>query len=139
MNGEGRSDGSSFSRDDLFLLLEAYRNQVETNQTLMEQQSRLIEQHIQILGRQAEVCNDVSEVINKIGRLSEREAEKHADLQDKINTSQLGCVKDHSSIKTKMTILYIGIGAIVIALISLAHSAYEKLDVIKSIAEKLGV
>ncbi len=139
MAEEDRDAIVSFTRSDLSMLLDAYRNQVETNQTLMEQQSRLIEQHIQILDRQQEVCNDVNQVINKLSRLSERESEKHADLQDKINTSQLSCVTDHSSMKTRMSILYVGIGAIVIALINLAYSAYEKLDVIKAIAEKLGV
>lgn len=139
MNGDDRRSGSSFSRDDLFLLLEAYRNQVETNQTLMEQQSRLIEQHSLILDKQQTVCNNVNEVISKIGRLSEREAEKHAHLGDKINTSQLNCVKDHGSLKTRMAILYIGVGAIVLALVNLAYSAYEKLDIIKAIAKKLGV
>lgn len=130
---------ANLDRDDIFLLLEAYKNQVETNQTLMEQQSRLLEQHNQILDKQQTVCNNVNDVIVKITSLAEHDAAKHSKLVEDFNTGKLMCVRDHGMIKSRVSVLYVGITAIIIPLIGLLYLAYEKLDLIKTIAKKLGV
>jgi hypothetical protein len=130
---------ADLDRDDIFLLLEAYKNQVETNQTLMEQQSRLLAQHNQILDKQQIVCNNVNDVIVKITSLSERDAVKHSKLVEDFNTGKLMCVQDHGILKSRISVLYVGITAILIPLMGLLYIAYEKLDMIKTIAKKLGV
>lgn len=130
---------TDLNREDLVLLLQAYKNQVETNQTLMEQQGKLLEQHNQILSKQQIVCNNVNDVINKITHLSEQEAEKHIKLIQDFNIGKLKCLQDHGGMRTRMAILYVGISAIIIPLMGLLYLAYEKLDLIKSVVKHLGV
>ena len=127
------------NKEDLYLLLESYENQINSNRTLMEQQSKLLEQHNQILDKQKEICENVSTVIENMSTHATNISKEKQELDKVILNNKNKCTNDHSSIVSKIHLLYVGIGAIVITLLGLLYNTYDKFEILKDIAKHLGV
>ena len=123
------------SRDDLFLLMQSYRNTVESNTILLEQQKKLLEQHNIIIDKQKDVSDGLNKVIEKFGLVGDMKSE----VLEILSTNRIGCVQDHGSIKQRMIFIYAGIGVIGVSLVSLVITVFNKMDVIEKIAKHLGV
>jgi len=157
-------DTGAFDRDDLFLLLEAYKNQIESNQTLLEQQGKIIEQHNDILDKQKQVCAKLSKVLEEIGNHTKEIDQSHIKLSDKIgecaktfddscddlkdkissvNTcivdKRVDCMKDHNKLNIRLYVIYGGITVTIVTLLTLLYNAYEKLGIIRAIATHMGI
>lgn len=128
-----------FSKDDLFLLLEAYRTQIDSNTALLNKQEKLIEQQNNILDKQKVVCDLIDKLLGKLDI-------DHNTIKDKLTNSNVDCIKEHSSIKNKIYLIYVGIAGAIISLITLLHASYQRTEILKGmrdliieIAKKLGV
>lgn len=132
MPADTRSGGSQLRKDDLFLLLESYEQQIDSNRTLLEQQAKLLEQHNSILTKQQTVCDSVNKILEKLSG-------SHSQIIDLYRDGKIQCFKDHSGIKVRIYMIYAGIVAVVVTLLGLLYSAYEKLEILRDIAKHLGV
>lgn len=130
------------SKNDLFILMESYKNNIQLNTTLLEQQKQLLIMNSSAIEKQKELCDSLDKFIEKVTKCSEQLSENHvklinlldektttinAHVTEKANsvTSQMvTCsVKTDealNTIKSKVNLLYVGIGSIVLAVIGLS-------------------
>ena len=129
------SDSKELSRDDLFLLMQSYKNTVESNTILLEQQKTLIDQHETLIHKQRDVLTLLGKVIDKFDTINDVKT----SLSTQMSTNHLECTKERSSLKGKLIIIYAGIGTVIVSLISLVITVFNKMDLIEKIAKQLGV
>ncbi len=120
------------SKDDLFLLLESYKNSVEMNTLISQQLSTILDMIQQCKDDNANLESHIKEKIDAVIK----EIEK---LQTTTNTHDKEMIKGHGKIMNRTNILYVGMGSIIIALIMLVYKVFSKLDMIDKIATHLGV
>jgi len=118
------------SKEDLYLLLESYKNSVEMN-TVISQQLASIQDILKRIKNDT-IESDLKEKITATLDSTEKIKEKI----DSHNTKSLLAI---GKVTSKVTILYFAIGSIVLSLITLIIVIIEKFDQIKHIANHLGV
>ena len=136
----------AMTKEDFYMLLDAYKNMIKLNTTLLDQQSRLLEQHNQILEKQNVVSQDVNKVFEEIGTHTKDVGSLHKDISKSVTDIKLkqsdcraDCGQDFSKISNKVYIGWIGMGVIITSLLALLINSWSKLDLIKAIAINLGV
>jgi hypothetical protein len=100
------------NRDDLFLLLESYRNTIELNTTLLERQDTLNAGLKKLLSEQINLCTNQAVIAADIGRLS---AETFSLIQ-KHRTDE---ISEHSSLSLRIYAAFSVVGALALALLGL--------------------
>jgi hypothetical protein len=124
------------SKNDLFILMESYKNNIQLNTTLLEQQKQLLIMNASAIDKQKEFCETLDRFIQNVTSCSEKMNVNYTKLtkliEDKSNTitSQItnGCADskvEHSGIRLRIYMAMIGMGGIIISLISLAMT-YSK-------------
>lgn len=148
----------SLSRDDLMLLMESYRNTIQMHTTLLEQQkavissqNELLSKQDEILKKQHQVCTNIDTItkevegyIRKFDELNQAIKSKHQELvtnitgqtgniETKLDTSMLDTIKNYSSLRNRIYIALIGMGVIVVSLITLNITAFDKFETLNDI------
>jgi len=113
-------------RQDLFLLMEAYRNNFESLTTLFEQQKGLNESYNKLLKEQENITTALNKMVDKIDKYTDELQAHHSNINNSL-----------SSIKSKVHITWIGIGAVVIPLIALVTEMIRNLHVLHSVSNYL--
>jgi uncharacterized coiled-coil protein SlyX len=133
------------SKDDLFLLMESYRNMIQLHSTLVEQQKSIMElQHTLIAKqdnismKQVKTCDQLALIASKLDDCSNNLIKTNDNIQlacnnidkninggietvkDKMNGNQVEITKQHSGITNRVYIAMGLMGTIVIALIGLS-------------------
>jgi len=125
-------------KDDIFLLLESYKNNIELSSTLLEQQRQLLTKQEELIKKQDSACDDLKEVLKK----SDQCAINSLNIQAKVLESQTliktDMLKDNNKIHTNMYIQLGCLFTIIISLIGLLITLFEKFSYIKAIAVKIG-
>jgi len=126
---------NKLSRDDLFLLLESYKNTIQLNTTLCEQQK-------QILNKQNLVCDSITKILNEIkylvkinteidykgnqklvvdgiGNVKDKVDDVNNTVKLEFSTHKMDVIKDHSGITIKLYIAFGGMISIIITLIGI--------------------
>ncbi len=122
----------TLSKDDLFLLLESYKNSVEMNTLISQQLSTILETVQQCKEDNVNLESNLKEKIEA----AIKEIEK---IQNSSNVHDKEMIKGHGKILNRTNLLYVGMGSIIIALIMLVYQVIDKLDLIEKIAAHLGV
>jgi hypothetical protein len=158
-------DVKSLSKDDLYLLMESYRNMITMNATLAEQQKQLIENQGKLLDRQdtlnskqVQLFDKISTLVDKIDEWTDVTKSGHDEIQntctdlesvmagklDKIadRTTDLNIenTKQHEGIKNHIYAAYIGlVGTVgsVVALIYFVFAHNDKADQLLKILIKI--
>jgi len=122
----------SLHKEDLFLLLESYKNSVEMN-TLISQQLSVI---LDILRQ----CKDDSVLmeVNIKDKIIVVEViiEK---IRDKLEGHEKENIKSNGKIINRVNLLYVAIGSMVISLFWVIYQLIDKYSLLEAIALKLGV
>jgi CHASE3 domain sensor protein len=122
----------NLSKEDLFLLLESYKNSVEMN-TLISQQLTTIQDLVsQCKDEQSGLESNVIKHLDDISELCNK-------VRDKIEAHDKESLKGFSKLANRVNILYVATGSLVISLIVLIIQIVEKFDLLKHIATHLGV
>lgn len=158
-------DGKSLSKDDLYLLMESYRNMISMNATLAEQQKMLVENQGKLLDRQENLNTKHSQLFDKIGVLVDKidewtEVTKsgHEEIQntctgledlldkkldkviDKTVELNIENTKQHEGIKNHIYAAYIGLVGTIGSVISLIYFVYvhnDKAEKILTLLQKV--
>lgn len=124
-------DGS-LSKEDLFLLLESYKNSVEMNTIISQQLNNILDIIKQQDFNLSSRIDNVEDFCDKI--------------KDKLDGHNIESIKNIGVISNcigkltgKINLLYVAFGSIVISLIILIITIVDKYDLIKAIASNLGV
>ena len=126
------SDNERLDKDDLYLLLDSYKNSVEMNTIISQQLTNILD----VIQQKDSISTDYLNAIIKL-------ADKITDKLDAHNTDSIKnmgiIVNSIGKLSNKINLLYVAFGSIVISLIVLIISIINKYDLIHSIATHLGV
>ena len=137
------------NKDDLFLLMESYRNMIQMHSTLVEQQKQIMDLQHDIIKKQDSIsmkqtqsCGQLEKVVDRIeesasnlGKINESVTTGLTDVNTNIGNNKLEFTKQHSGINTK---IYVSMGAmatIVISLVALSIGLLDKYDLLQEIYE----
>ena len=102
----------ALNKEDLYLLLESYKNSVEMN-TLISQQLTSISDALTLSK------NDVIVLDESIQKKLDNAVISCGKISDRIVEHEKESIRSHSKIFNKINLLYVGIGSIVLGLIVL--------------------
>ena len=153
---------SSLSPEDLKLLMGNFQNIIQMNTILVEQQknlitaqNRILEKQDQITTKQNSTCNQLSKIADKLDEcannlkltndsiqnscasIDTHISTKLDDTSKNVEAWKLDVVKQHSSINKNVYIAWGGMVTVILGLIGLLISAYERSGVITQIHETL--
>jgi hypothetical protein len=115
----GSDKDPGLDRDDLFLLLESYRNTIELNTTLLERQEILNNRMEKVLTEVVKICGNQCAIASEIGKLP-------GQLQLLIESLRTAEIKDHSGLKLQIYAAFTILGGLTIALLSLLVKIWPK-------------
>ena len=130
------------SRDDLYLLMDSYKNTIELNTTLSHQQNAIIEQQHLILEQDKKTGEKMDLLIQKLGDHTTALTNIQTEMTVTNSARRLECNKEHSSMTIKVYGVIASLIIIIIALIALikpAHNYNEIKTVVDEIAVQVGV
>jgi hypothetical protein len=128
------------NKDDLFLLMESYRNMITLHATLVEQQKQLMVSQSNMIQKQDEIASQQTAICNKLGRVAEKLEECITTLsktKDDV-ASQCGSIDNHLDTMSKdLTSQHTGLNGkiytsmglmatIVIGLITMIYNLIDK-------------
>jgi len=121
----------ALSKDDLYLLLESYKNSVEMN-TLISQQLSSILTVLQVCkteGQQIE--KSVKDKIDVASLMIEK-------IRDKLEIHEKENIRSNGKIINRVNLLYVAIGSMVLSLFWIIYQLIDKYAILQSIASKVG-
>lgn len=164
-------DVKGLSKEDLYLLMESYKNMITLNATLAEQQKQLMENQTKIFekqdhlaARQQQFCDRVNLMIDRIERWTADAKMGHDEIQNTctgleenlgeqlegIKTSNnqmiIDNTKSHASLKNHIYGAYVGMGSMIVSILTLVYLVFSHNDkasdifnLLQKVALKLGV
>jgi hypothetical protein len=127
-----RGDPPVVNRDDLLLMMESYKNQIELNTTLLTRQEVIITKQEEIIGKLAEILDLQSKVLADVGAVPDS-LEKlihgfceatgetckgiNTALDQSLSAARQAQIREHNGINNRIYLGWVGMGTIVIALI----------------------
>ena len=136
------------SKNDLFILMESYKNNIQLNTTLLEQQKQLMTLNIQSIEKQNELCKHVDGIIDKMSNLAIILSENNSKLSkeitlistevskevnsisEEINNIGTNLSKEHDKLNFKM---WLAFGAMTSTLVAFIYFGVELLDKYSSV------
>jgi len=157
-------DLQSLNKDDLYLLMESYRNMIQMHSTLVEQQKQIIDLQNHILAKQDAIASKQTQSCDQLKGVAEKLEACAANLlktndtitstsmsldktmsngldlvKDKIGGGQLELTKQHSGINVRLYVAMGGMATIIIGLIGLLMALSGKFDLITEIHKAIHV
>lgn len=137
------------NKDDLFLLMESYRNMIQMHSTLVEQQKQIIDLQHDVIKKQdsislkqAQTCGQLENVASKIEgttsnltKINDSLSSGLTEVRSNLDNSQLELTKQHSGINTRLYIAMGTMATIVIGLITLSIGLMDKYHILHEIHE----
>jgi len=139
--------GDQLSKNDLYILMESYKNNIQLNTTLLEQQKQLMIMNTAAIEKQKEFCSTLDKFIENLTNCSKKLEDNHikivdlidnktSDIGTKIITMESNNSIEHSKITNKLYVALGGMVLIVIAVINLAFTYADKFnDIIKHLGK----
>lgn len=146
------------NKEDLFLLMESYRNMITMNSTLVEQQKQIIGLQNNIIKKQDEIsikqtqsCDQLKVITEKLGQCADNLSKTNENVQtscsnldksistnlssikDKVGESKLDLTKQHSGINTRIYVAMGAMATIIIALVALSTGLIDRFELLKDI------
>jgi predicted PurR-regulated permease PerM len=150
------------NKEDLFLLMESYRNMITMHSTVVEQQKQIIDLQNNIISKQDNISTTQSHtkeqmkvITDKMNSWTSKLADSQKELQaahidmekaltqsidkvkEKLGDEKLDLTKQHSGINTR---IYVSMGAmatIIIGLIALAMGLVDRYDMMQDMSEAI--
>jgi 23S rRNA A2030 N6-methylase RlmJ len=132
-----RDGKDKIDRDDLFLLMESYKNTIELNTTLLERQEILSQLQAKLIESISEVCGNQSKILQEIKsipealssaanhladelkRMNDAHSKEIQTLRDQLAQQRNAEVKEHAGFNNRLYVALSGMVGIVLALIGL--------------------
>lgn len=129
--------GDQLSKNDLYILMESYKNNIQLNTTLLEQQKQLMIMNTAAIEKQKELCSTLDKFIENLTNCSKKLEDNHvkivelidnksADIQTKIITHDATNSVEHSKISNKLYVALGGMVLIILAVIELSITYSSK-------------
>lgn len=127
------------SLQDLVLLMDAYKNNIELTTTAMDQIKQILSQQDKILDSQKDLCKEIINTTNVMRDFSSSMVEKMSDINKDIMDVKLEVIKENSSLRNVMYIFLVGSIALISSIVSLTIDLSKRYILIEKIAIFLGI
>ncbi len=127
------------SLQDLVLLMDAYKNNIELTTTAMDQIKQILFQQDKILDSQKDLCKEIINTTNVMRDFSSSMVEKISDIDKDIMDVKLEVIKENSSLRNVMYIFLAGSIALITSIVSLTIDLSKRYILIEKIAIFLGI
>jgi hypothetical protein len=134
---------NQLSKQDLYILMESYKNNIQLNTTLLEQQKQLLVLHETATNKQKELCDNIDDLIDKLSSCSKTIFDNQVKLDtnvlivsNKISLENSNLSKEHSTISKQIYVAMVGMATIIISIIGMAISYSSKFNEISDILLK---
>ena len=138
--------GGVLSRDDLFLLMESYRNTIELNTTLLEQQKQIIEGNKKILDSNTEICERIEAVADKLDACTIELSKTHQQWNETRLQYNATNTQEHLKLKNHLNVVVVAMGTLCVGIIGASIKAVytfsswsEEIHLLEHIARAVGV
>lgn len=134
------SEQDQIKANDLYIFMESYKNNIQLNTTLLEQQKQLMVMNDQAIDKQKELCATLDAFITNITTCSQKILDNNIEIikrvEDRTNEIRTQLIIEHEKLNNKLYIAFIGMVGIVISVISLAISFADKFNSLKLLIGK---
>ena len=152
------------NKEDLFLLMESYRNMITMHSTLVEQQKQIINLQNNMIKKQDEIslkqtksCDQLSRITEKLGDCAENLSKTNDNVQtsctaldksigasldgvkDRISETKLEATKQHSGINLRIYVAMGAMATIIITILAMGGTLIEKFSLIHNMHDMLKV
>jgi hypothetical protein len=110
---------SDLNKEDLTLLMDSYRKQVELNTQVLTQQQNLISRMDSMIDIHRETCHNISKVADKIDKQEKDNLENTVKIMEKVSIERKESLKEHEAIKNRIYIALVGMVVIITNLIAI--------------------
>jgi len=131
------------SRDDLFLLMQSYKNTIEMNSTLLHQQETLIDQQSALLNNSKEIVKKLEELTKDVIGHKDDITKSNTEVTKSVSNQRVESGKEHSNVNVKLygiigTLLFL-LGSVIIAIYTRSKGNTVIIEILGKIAEAVGV
>jgi len=110
---------SDLSKEDLTLLMDSYKKQVELNTQVLTQQQNLIVRLDSMIEIHKETCHNINKVGEKIEDQGKNTTDKFNKMSEKLNSDRKESLKEHTDLRFKIYIAMSLMGVIILNLIAI--------------------
>lgn len=107
------------NKEELTLLMDSYKKQVELNTQVLIQQQNLITRLDSMIEIHKDTCNNINRVADKIDEHGKTSIETFNKVSEKLNSDRKEGLKEHNDIKFKIYVAMSLMGVIILNLIAL--------------------
>jgi cysteinyl-tRNA synthetase len=155
-------ESKHLNKEDLFLLMESYRNMITMHSTLVEQQKQIINLQNNMIKKQDEIsikqnksCDQLSRITEKLGECTDNLTKTNDNIQshclsldksmtslfdgikDRISETKLEATKQHSGINLRIYVAMGAMATIIITILAMGGTLIEKFTLIHSMHDML--
>lgn len=92
------------SKNDLFILMDSYKNNIQLNTTLLEQQKQMMVINSQAIEKHQDLCKSVDELIDKLTTCSKVLSDNHTKISNDLNMLSTRLGTEFNNLNTNLTI-----------------------------------
>ena len=128
------AEPNSLSKEDLYLLMESYRNMIQMHSTLVEQHKQIIDLQGDLLSKCEESFKELDEAYSNLGNNIQRDL---ASTKEKVVNNQLEFTKLYSKLSNKIYGLYAVLIPVIGSLIYLLIMSIDRFKLLEKIHSML--
>ena len=110
---------SDLNKEDLTLLLDSYRKQVELNTQVLTQQQNLIMRMDSMIEIHKETCHNINKVSEKVEHQDRNTLEGFIKIADKLGSNRKDEMKEHGDLKVRLYIAFGFMSVIILNIIAI--------------------
>jgi len=92
------------SKNDLFILMDSYKNNIQLNTTLLEQQKQIMIINNQAIEKHQDLCKSVDELVEKLTICSKVLSDNHTKISNDLNILSSRLVNEFTTLNNNLTI-----------------------------------
>lgn len=134
------------SKEDVFLMMKSYENNVKYNTQLYDRQEVLVKEQGKVVDNLKDITLEQQKVNNHLETLIKTLTDHNnlcntgvSDISKSIVESRISNVKEHGRLKYHLIGISGGLLVVIIALITALEKVWSKSDIIDAVAKYIGV
>ncbi len=134
------------SKEDVFLMMKSYENNVKYNTQLYDRQEVLVKEQAKVIDNLKDITVEQQKVNTQLETLIKTLTDHNAlcnssvtDVSKSIVESRINNVKEHSKLRYHLVGISAGLLVVIIALITALEKLWSKSDIIDAVAKYIGV
>ena len=138
--------GELLSKEDVFLMMRSYENNVKYNTQLYDRQEILVSEQGKIIENLKDITNEQKTVNSQLKILIDTLTSHNAlcdanvsDISKSITDTHITNVKEHSKLRYHLVGISGGLLVVIIALITALEKIWSKSDIIDAVAKYIGI